>query len=226
LTKLVVALSVACIAVACARTAEPIDFDDTLTGPASLAWDIPFQKYRLTPEGLLRSRSGSGTDDGTDRPVARTVSGAYLSRDFVFDVDVTIPNGDIAFVGFGDGRNNPAYFNEPTDAVLFRIHNLPRLSIFEIDAAIADRNVTPGNGEQHHFREKLPLATYTSGKTMRFRIVHQGGQVTLSVPSIPDVSITFDRAKFAGLFDRRNSHLFLANSSQGTTFRNVSLRRP
>jgi hypothetical protein len=45
----------------------------------------------LTPEGLLRSRSNSGRTNGVDRPVVRTLSDRYIDRDFVFEVDVTIP---------------------------------------------------------------------------------------------------------------------------------------
>lgn len=210
----------------CTRGPGAIDFADSLTGPVSPALSIPFSSYALTPTGLLRTHASSGTENGIDRPVIKTVSGEYLSREFIFDVDVTIPadHGDIAYVGFGKGENNRLYENEPTYAYLFRIHNLPRMPFYGIDIAVGDPK--RGKGSQGHFREFERVAEYTRGEPMRFQIAHQGGQVTLAVPSIPDARVTFQTAQFGDLFDSQNAFLFLANSSQGTTFRNASLRRP
>ena len=225
-TKSACALVLSCLMSACSAGAEPIDFEDALTGPVSPALNIPFEKYRMTPAGLLRSEAGSGTENGIDRPVVKTVSGGYLSRDFIFEVDVTIPedHGDIAYVGFGAALNNRRYENEPADSLLFRIHNLPKLPFFGVDVAITDQDVVGKIGE--HFRTISRVADYRSGAPMRFRIAHRAGDVTLSIPALPSASVTFTRAQFADLFDDRHAFLFVANSSEGTTFRNASVRRP
>ena len=209
---------------ACSRGAPPVDFSDPLTGPVSAALSIPFEKYALTAGGLLRTTSESGTENGIERPVVRTISGRYLSRDFVFEVDVTIPadHGDIAFVGFGAGRNNQVQDNEPSHSFLFRIHNLPKMPFYGIDLAIGDPQ--GGTGYRGAFREFRRIGEYTPGRPMRFRISHQGGNVTLSVPALADAHATFALAKYPGLFDNANAFLFVSNSSQGTTFQNASVR--
>ena len=202
-----------------------IDFVDDLTGPDSPAFRIPFDQYALSPSGLVRTSSASGTENGVDRPVVRTASGKYLSRDFVFDVDVTIPapHGDIAWVGFGAGRPSAILDNEPISAFVFRIHNLPGIPFFAIDIAVAVPS--GGTGFRGAFRSLDRVAAYTPGRPMRFRIEHRGGVVTMTIPDL-NVSRAFTFAEFADLFDSSNAYLFLNNSSEGTTFRNASLRTP
>lgn len=211
---------------ACSRGAAPVDFSDPLTGPVSPTLTIPFDKYALTAGGLLRTNSESGTENGIERPVVRTVSGRYLSRDFVFEVDVTIPadHGDIAYVGFGSGQGNTALDNEPSHAFLFRIHNLPRMAFYGIDLVAGDPN--GGAGFRGAFRHFARVGEYTPGRAMRFQITHQAGRVALAVPALPDARATFDLAQFGDLFDRDHAYLFLSNSSEGTTFQNASLRAP
>ncbi len=212
-------------ATACHASPAPADFSDPLSGPVSPSFQIPFEAYSLTPDGLLRSHSDSGAENGVDRPVVKTISGDYQSRDFVFEVDVTIPadHGDIAFVGFGLGRNYPDKENEPNHAFLFRIHNLPRLPYFSIDAAVADPRAGLPAGDS---RQLVKIAEYTSGRPMRFRISHQAGTVTLAVPAVAGAEATFDMARYRDLFDNGEAFLFLSNSSKGTTFRNASLLAP
>jgi hypothetical protein len=226
LTNIRLALSVAILASACTTGPKPIDFTDALTGPVSAAFAIPFDKYALTPNGLLRTNSESGTENGIERPVVRTVSGAYLSRDFVFEVDVTIPadHGDIAYIGFGAGRPNPVLDNEPSQAFLFRIHNLPKMPFYGIDLVAGDPK--GGTGFRGAYRDFNRLGEYTPGRPVRFRIARQGGTVTLSAPAQAGVHFTFELAKYPGLFDDANAFLFLSNSSEGTTFQNASLRKP
>lgn len=209
---------------ACTRGAAPVDFSDPLTGPVSPAFTIPFDKYALTPAGLERTASASGTENGIDRPIIKTVSGDYLLRDFVFEVDVRIPadHGDIVFVGLGSPRTDPTANREPTNVALFRIHNLPTVPFFGIDIAVADTNARKLEGR---FREFARVANYKSGESMRFRIAHQVGNLTLSVPAISDAHRTFKTDDLRDLFGQ-DAFLFLANSSQGTTFRNASLRAP
>jgi hypothetical protein len=215
------------VGVACsANRPRPVDFDDPLTGPVSPALNIPFENYALTATGLLRTHSESGTENGIERPVIRTLSGGYLSRDFVFEVDVTIPkdHGDIAYVGFGAGQTNPGLDNEPSRAILFRIHNLPRMSFYGIDLAIGDPQ--GGVGFRGAFRHFARIAEYTPGRAMRFQITHRGGKLTLSIPALPQARAEFETAQFRDLFTPTEAHLFLSNSSQGTTFTNASLRNP
>ncbi len=220
------AIVVVVLASACTRGPAPVDFVDALTGPVSPALTIPFEKYALTAAGLMRTNSESGTENGIERPIIRTVSGRYLSRDFVFEVDVTIPadHGDIAYVGFGAGHANPVLDNEPSDAFLFRIHNLPGMPFYGIDVAVGDPE--GGVGYRGAFRYHERLGIYTPGKAMRFRITHRDGKVMLAVPALPDVHATFALAQYRDLFDSANAYVFLSNSSKGTTFSNASLRNP
>lgn len=214
------------LAAACVREPSPVDFVDTLTGPVSPALSIPFGKYALTANGLLRTQSESGTENGIERPVVRTVSGDYLSRDFVFEVDVTIPeeHGDIAYVGFGSGQANPILDNEPSHAFVFRIHNLPRMPFYGIDLTAADPQ--GGVGFRGAYRRFERLGEYTPGRAMRFQITHRGGKVTLAIPALPQVRVEFETSQFRDLFNASDAYLFLSNSSEGTTFSNASLRKP
>ena len=211
---------------ACARGPAPVDFADPLTGPVSAALVIPFDKYALTAAGLLRTSSESGTENGIERPVIRTASGRYLSRNFVFEVDVTIPadHGDIAYVGFGAAQPNLTLDNEPSHAFIFRIHNLPSMPFYGIDLAVGDPE--GGVGYRGAFRQFERAGTYTPGKAMRFRITHRDGKVMLAIPALPDARATFDLAQFRDLFDSANAHLFLSNSSRGTTFSNARVSTP
>ena len=192
----------------------------------SPALAIPFEKYALTSDGLTRTNAESGTENGIERPVIRTMSGRYLSRNFVFEVDVTIPedHGDIAYVGFGAGSTNPGLDNEPSDAFLLRIHNIPNMPFYGIDATASDPD--GGVGFRGAFRRIERIGNYTPGQAMRFRISHQDGKVTLAVPALPAVRTTFDLAQFRDLFDSADAYLFLSNSSEGTRFTNASLSTP
>ena len=224
--KISCAIAVLLSASACAPWPAPIDFADPLTGPVSPALTIPFEKYALTESGLRRTSSESGTENGLERPVVRTVSGRYSSRDFVFEIDVTIPqtHGDIAYVGFGSGATNRVLDNEPSNAFMFRIHSLPRMPFYGIDLTVADPK--GGVGFRGAYREFQRIGEYTPGRAMRFRITHVADKVTLSVPALPDAQHTFDVAQFRDLFDGNHAYLFISNSSEGTTFKNASLRAP
>lgn len=202
------------------RDTAPPSFADSLTGPVSQFFAIPFEKYALTPNGLLRTAS----TDGVDRPVARTVSGTYLAGDFTFEVDVIIPASadDIAFVGVGTGSANPHQDNEPTNAVLLRIHNLSRLGFYRIDAAVA----VPSGGKAHRgfFEELEHIGDYTPGEPMRFRVARTGRHVTLGIVGGGETaSRTFDLTRYPRLFDTGRAHLLLGNTVAGTLFRNVAV---
>lgn len=205
----------------------PADFSDTLRGPGSPNLSIPFGAYALTPEGLLRADSSSGQVYGLDRPMVRTRSGAYLSRDFVFEVDVTIPSGaeDIAFAGFGLGDPNPRLSNEPGAAFIFRIHSLPGMDVVHTAAAPPpggrpSETVTPTD---------VPLrlaevGRYEAGRQTTFRIERAGDLVTLSMPGTPDARSAFDLRDYPKLFGGGSGFLFFGNSAEGTIFSNVRVR--
>lgn len=210
----------------CSPKPAPVDFSDPLTGPVSRPFVIPFEKYALSADGLIRTNAESGTENGIERPVIRTVSGQYLTRSFVFEVDVTIPadHGDIAYVGFGAGQSNPRHDNEPSNAFLFRIHNLPAMPFYGVDAAVSDPN--GGVGLNGAFRRLDRIGTITPGQTVRFQIAHSDGKVTLAAPAMPGVRANFELAEFPDLFGRDDAYLFLSNSSEGTRFSNAELRAP
>jgi hypothetical protein len=197
------------------------DITDNIKGPVSPRLRIPFGSYALTPDGLLRSYSVSGDRDGIDRPIVRTESGLYLSRDFVFEVTVTIPatHEDIAYVGFGEGLANGAYNNEPTNCFIFRIHNIA--DVHRIDTAVGRRH--PGKPPLPYFAELHSIANYTPGSPMRFRIEKRGGRVIMSVPSLPGSEQSFRLSDYPTLFDANHAYLFVGTTSQGTTFSNLSV---
>lgn len=217
------------IAASCERQAPapPVDFTDSLTGPASPDLTIPFEAFTLTPEGLRRSRSDPGAASSRDRPMVKTRSGGYLSREFVFEIDVTIPAGteDIAFVGFGLGEPNPAYHMEPAGAFMFRIHGLRDADGVDVAAALPPRPQRAGGGSPVHARLQN-IGTYPSGATTTFRIEHVDNQVTLSMPGQTGAAHTFDLSVFPDLLGRDSAYLFFGNSAEGAVFSNVRVRPP
>lgn len=205
--------------------AQPIDFVDDLKGPASPHLVIPFDSYSLTPHGLLRSKALTGLAFGSDRVMVRTASGAYLDRDFIFEIDVMIPDGtqDLAYVGFGRGKANPAYENEPAGAFQFRIHNLPDVDRVDAAASLPPRGRPARPGGRVH-AELVQIGRYVGGSTATFRIERAGRHVTLSIPSALGASHTFDLATHPDLFDRDEAYLFFGNTTEGTVFSNVRVR--
>lgn len=205
----------------------PADFADSLRGPASPHLSIPFGAYALTPDGLRRTTSASGRESGLDRPMVKTVSGGYLSRDFVFDIDVMIPGEieDLAFVGFGRGDSNPGLSNEPGAAFIFRIHRLPHTDVVHAAAAPPpggrlDATVAPAEV----LLRLEAIGKYVPGTKTTFRIERAGDIVTLSLPGVPDVRSAFDLRDYPQLFDERSGFLFFGNSAEGTIFSNVRVR--
>ena len=144
--------------------------------------------------------------------MATTVSGAFLSEDFEFDVDVNAPasNSDIAFVGFGQGVPNPGYYNEPSESFVFRIHNNVGGNMIQADEEVLSGTFLP-NGIN-------TIGTYQTGVTTTFRIVRSGNTVTMSVPSL-GASHTYSLSDISSL-STSNAHLFFGNSATGTTFSN------
>jgi len=216
--SLLLAVAFATATPAMAQTA--LNFTDPLTGPSSPYLTFDTNKYSYGPNGLTRTQSNDGNtygngDPNSDRPMVKTVSGAFLSEDFEFDVDVTDPtsNTDLIYVGFGQGIPNPNYFNEPTESFEFRIHNIPG-NYMGIQAAV-DAGQSPPNG----FIFNQQIGTFQPGVTTTFRIVRSGNNVTLSVPSQPGASVTVPLSLVPSL-NSTNAYLFFGNTAIGTTFSN------
>ena len=207
------------------RPVPAIDFVDDLRGPASPHLVIPFDAYALTPGGLLRAKSVTGREFGNDRPMVKTVSGGYLSRDFIFEVDVTMPAAtqDLAYVGFGGGDSNPAYFNEPASAFLFRIHNGIGGNAVNVTASrpATEHKTEAGSSVYAAFE---PIGTYAAGSTTTFRIERAGDKVALSMPSVQGAAHTFDTSVLPRLFGGGDAFLFFGNSTEGTVFSNLRVR--
>lgn len=197
-----------------ARADDPLNFTDPLVGPTSPYLTIP-EKFGYTSDGLTRIQSDSGTGNGTDRPVVRTISGEFLGRNFVYEIEVlSTPGGeDIAYVGFGQGVSNPFFFNEPTNSVLFRIHK--NLAGSRIDAAIdSGFSGWPFSSLQEN------VGTFAPGGTV-FRISRLDDVLTMEVvgQSVTTYSVANDLGALD--LDATNAHLFFANTSEGTTFRDM-----
>lgn len=199
-------------------------FSDPLTAATIPPnFTVNLNKYTYGTSGLNRTQSANGNtygngDPNSDRPMVKTVSGAYLTTDFVFEVDVTAPasNSDIAYVGFGQGIANTNYFNEPTESFQFRIHNNVGGNV--IHAAV-DAGQSPPNG----FAYLQGIGTLQSGVTTTFRIARSGSNVTLSVPSqLPGASVTVPLTLVPSL-NSTNAYLFFGNTAVGTTFSNFSV---
>jgi hypothetical protein len=216
LAPLNLALALVVFLSSCARTADPVDISDELNGPVSPQLVIPFDKFELTPDGLLRTYSISADRNGSDRPIVRTVSGDYLSRNFRFDISLNIPEGheDLAYVGFGEGLPNDAYNNEPTNAFLFRIHHIE--GVTRIDAAVGVRK--PLKQAYPYLAEFHQIGDYIPGQLTQFRIQRRDDLVVLSLPGSKGEH-TFKLSQYPALFDPNKAYLFFANTTEGTRFR-------
>lgn len=200
--------------------APAVDFVDDLTGPTSEQFDIPFDKYTLTPEGLLRHYSESGRGNGRDRPVVRTRSDQYLSRDFVFEVDITFAEGseDLAFVGMGDATLT-APFNEPGGAFSFRIHNLPSNRGVRLAAL-----TLPPTGMPLTYPVEHLLGTVPASGPLTVRLERSGNQIIGSLPGQDGSERTLQMSDYKQVLSSGRGFLYLANSAEGTVFSNIHVR--
>lgn len=200
--------------------APAVDFADGLTGPASEFFDIPFDRYTLTPEGLLRHYSESGRSNGNDRPVVRTRSDQYLARDFVFEVDITFAAGgeDIAFVGLGDATLT-APFNEPGGAFGFRIHYLPTNREVRLAAM-----TLPQPGMPVTYPIELPLGIVPESRAITLRLERSGDQVIGSLPRQEGSEGTIRISDHRQVLRSGRGFLYLANTAEGTVFSKIKVR--
>lgn len=213
------------LAVPSQTLAQSLAFTDPLTGPISPNLSIPFTKYTYDAQGLKRTQS----DNSTDRVMVKTISGAYLNYDFIFEVDVIRTSSisyllDLIYVGFGQGVPNLGYYNEPSNSFLFRIHHQGgNNGFYHVDAA-APTGTNGANwiNNQNFFGS---VAQFPNAQKTRFRIERNGDAVTLSVPSQPGSARSFSLAQWAGPMglNGTNSYLFFGNSVTGTFFSDATL---
>ena len=200
--------------------APAADFTDTLTGPDSPHLVIPFDKYTLTPEGLLRAHSASGRSNGVDRPVVRTRSDRYLARDFIFEVDVTIPEDveDIAFIGFGDGTSTAPY-NEPGGVFGFRIHHMPGVREVRLAAL-----TLPQTGASAVYLFQDTIGTVPASGTITVRLERSGDHLIASLPGQDGSERTVRMSAYPSILRGGRGFLYLSNTAEGTIFSNVRVR--
>ena len=197
------------VAFAVLSPSRSLYFFDPLTGPTSPKLSIPLGKYGYTSEGLRRNQS----EQGMDRPVVKTISGAYLQTSrFTAEVNITMADDDIAFVGVGQATTDPSYYNEPANCFLFRIHSI---GYNRIKIAVAQL------GGASRYLDDRDLGPYIRGTTETLRIVRDGDYVTLSVPS-RNVSRTYSISQYNAQLGltAENTHLFFSNTGVGTVFSN------
>ncbi len=200
--------------------APAVDFVDPLTGPTSEHFDIPFDKYTLTPEGLLRHYAESGRINGNDRPVVRTRSDRYLARDFVFEVDVAFAadGEDIAFVGMGDATTT-APFNEPGGAFGFRIHYLPNNREVRLAAM-----TLPPTGMSVTYPVEHILGTIPESGAITLRLERSGDQMIGSLPGQDGSERTIQISDYSSILRSGRGFLYLSNTAEGTVFSNIKVR--
>lgn len=173
---------------------------ERLPGSNDCVAPAPFRPYPWRP-----------CDSSLDRPMNRTVSGDFLSQDFVAELHVerADPPGalDIIFFGFGEGW--PAYYNEPTDGFLFRIHSSG--GGHDIDAV--------ANEGWNFFVDGVHKVGQFDGD-MTFRIERTSDTVVLSIPEL-GTSQSFDLSLLTGALD--SGHIFFGNSLPGATFTSLTV---
>lgn len=197
-----------------------VDFVDSLTGPTSANFDIPFAKYMLTPEGLRRTQSDSGRRNGVDRPVVRTRSDRYLARDFVFEVDISIPDDveDLVFVGVGDGASEPPH-NEPNGAFGLRIHHLRGNREVRLAALPLPSPRAPPTRVH-----EVTIGEVPAGGRLTVRLERAGDRVTAFLPGQDDSEQTLRISDYPAVLRSGRGYLYLANTAEGTVFSNVRVR--
>lgn len=222
-----VALLVAVLVVAGAAyarwpaTVAAVDFTDALTGPASPQLVIPFDKYALTPDGLMRISAARRRLSSPDRPMVRTVSDRFLDRDFVVEIDVAFPadNEDLAFVGYGDGVPGEPY-NEPGGGFVFRIHH------FATDRSVRFAVIPqPENGALGPYVSDEVIGELPANRRVTVRIERVGDKLTCSMPGQETSRRTFQLSAHPNVL-RGAATLFFGNSAEGTTFSNLRVSRP
>jgi hypothetical protein len=200
--------------------APAVDLVDRLTGPTSEQFDIPFDKYTLTPEGLLRHYAESGRTNGNDRPVVRTRSDQYLARNFVFEVDITFATTgeDIAFVGLGDATTTAPY-NEPGGAFGFRIHYLPTNREVRLAAM-----TLPQTGMPVTYPFEQLIGNVPENGAVTLRLERSGDQITGVLPGQDGNGHTVRISDHRQILRSGRGFLYLSNTSEGTVFSNIKVR--
>ena len=84
------------------------------------AWLEAPANYFFIDNGSIHDNT---PNDQTNRRYCRTVDGAWLDRDFAYELSVTMGPDYIVYPGMGSGEPDFTYFSEAQRGVMFRIHS-------------------------------------------------------------------------------------------------------
>jgi len=204
-------------------------FTDTLaTDSTSPNVSIPAGKYSKTASGLERTQNSTGggnASSNTDRPVVKTKVNTYLTQtQFTAEVTVNLTSPDLAYFGFGQGTPDPNYFEEPSRAFAFRVHNNWGWGHFGIQA-FPTQFGSSVNSPDHFFNfvSGGGVGNYAGG-ALTLRIERNGDSLTMSIPSM-GTSRTFSISQFAAAMGLTNSNtvIFFGNTNVGSVFSDLTI---
>jgi hypothetical protein len=165
----------------------------------------PLPKYLARSPSLIPYQRGRRT---WGRLYAKTTEGSYLNDDFTYEVvlEFAARQEHIAFVGLGEGGNQPPY-DEPSGSAFLRIHRVGLA-----DGKVVLTNGVEGSGETiiGHINKR--------GEHL-IRITKKGSAVTFAVDVGNDGNSPEDFSKtipgirqYQSALDSKNTHLFFGGS--------------
>ena len=171
------------------------------------------------------TKSGAFTFGGTavnidnSRQYIRTVDADYLSVDFTFNVTYTVPiNGGgagIAFLGFGQGEGDPAFFGEPLLSLYMR--NGPN----DFESGFLQPSINSGGGSVN----EMTRLGNPGGGTHRAQFTRVGDSLVFALDEdsssgafVADYSKTFSVSADLPFLTTSNSRLFVGSESSGVSF--------
>lgn len=207
--------------------ASPVFFAANFSGPTlSPNLQDPDGAYTLAGGAIRRS---SSTGDA-DRHYISTVSTDYNTVDFIAELTFTLSNTgtfNVHFFGLGSGVPDPTNFNEPGDALFFRLHPLdvPNPPARGTILAAASQ---AGTGTLES--QQLLGIIATPNSTHRARIAKLGNQVTFSLDEnfsgtfAADMQTTIsDLAATAPFLNSSNSRIFFGTGLTIDEFDDLSI---
>ena len=207
-----VVLLIAAVALFAAR-AEAVD-SLFFVEPFDSATDVAHNLEDL--DGAFTLSGGSTTTigktvglGGEERSYVRTIRSDYFSSDWVYTIDVNLVGFDIVFIGVGEGVPNapgsgPTY-NEPADAVFFRMHT-GSFGGGGIHVAVME-----AGGGWTSFPPGLPPISPLADGPYTVRIEKLGSDLEFSVDGVPGV-FPVSIPTSATFLDDTNSRLFFGSS--------------
>ena len=168
-----------------------------------------------------------------DRAYISTISGDYLSTNFVFEITLNSPfdASSYMFVGLGSGLGNSSYANEPQDSLFLRIHS---------------PDLVGGDGDN---RGRVDVATLTStgppvftlvaqdfgrlgtnAGTHRIRLTKVADALTFALDKdysgtfVSDMNYTVNNISTTAPFlNNANSHLFFGGARTSSSWDDLSI---